>query len=191
MDYLNDNINLYMEEFEEALNSAVEHTKIEFANIRTGRVNPIVVEKVTVEYYGTTTPLRDLATINNEDARTLVINPWDVSIRAEVCRALGAANLGANPIDNGQCIRMIFPALTEERRKEIVKDVKAKAEQCRTVMRNERRDVLDKVKKTAKTDKISEDDVKSIETDVQKLLDSYISNLDAILAKKEVEIMEI
>ena len=191
MDYFNDNINFYMEEFEEGLKHAVDFALAEFATVRTGRVSPALVERVSVEYYGTPTILRDLATVTNEDARTLIISPWDVAIRAGVCKALTAANLGSNPIDNGQCIRMIFPQLTEDRRKDLVKSVKAIAENARVVMRNLRRDALDKIKKSAKEDKIGDDDLKAIETDVQKVLDSYIENLDGFLAKKETEILTV
>jgi ribosome recycling factor len=180
-----------MDKYESALKGAVNFAQSEFNNIRAGRVNPAMVERVSVDYYGTPTILRDLATITNEDSRTLVINPWDIAVRVEVCKAIHAANLGANPIDNGQFIRMIFPQLTEERRKELVKQVKVIAENSKVTMRNERRDAIDKIRKSAKADKIGEDDLKSIETDIQKTLDSYITTLDKFLAKKEAEIMEV
>ena len=191
MDYLNDNINEAMLLYEEKLERAVNHVRGEFTNIRAGRVGSAIVERITVEYYGTATPLRELATITNEDSRTLLVNPWDISIRPEVCKALGAANLGANPIDNGQYIRMIFPALTEERRKELVRQVKTVAEGAKVTMRNERRDAIDKIKKIAKEEKFGEDDIKSMETDIQKLLDNYIASIEKLLEKKESEIMEI
>jgi ribosome recycling factor len=180
-----------MEDFETELKQCVDYTLSEFTNVRTGRVSPTIAERITVEYYGTPTILRDLATITNEDARTLLINPWDISIRAEVCKALASANIGANPIDNGQYIRMIFPLLTEERRKELVKQVRVMTENCRVAIRNKRRDILDKIKKTAKTESIGEDDVKMVETDVQKIVDSYISNIETFLNKKESDIMTV
>jgi len=191
MDYLNDSINQAIDTYEGGLKKAVNFAQSEFTNIRAGRVNPSIVERVTVEYYGTPTPLRDLATITNEDSRTILVNPWDVSVRADVCKALGSANVGANPIDNGQYIRMIFPALTEERRRELVKQVKAIAENAKIAMRNERRDAIDKVKRAAKTDKLSEDEIKGIEIDIQNMLDNYTKTLDSFLAKKESEIMEV
>jgi len=191
MDYFNENINFAMELYKDKLKSAVSHAATEFSNIRAGRVNPAIIERVTVEYCGAHMPISDLATITNEDARTLVISPWDIAVRSEMCRALGSANLGANPIDNGQYIRMIFPQLTEDRRRDLVKQVKTIAESSRVTMRNERRDVMDKVRKAAKTDKFSEDELKGIETDIQKLLDDDIKNLDTILSRKEAEIMEI
>ena len=190
-DYFNETVNASMDAFECKLKDTVNFALGEFASVRTGRVSPTIIERVTVEYYGTPTILRDLATITNEDSRTLLVSPWDISVRPEVCRVLAAANLGANPIDNGQYIRLIFPALNEERRRELVKQVKQIAENARIAMRNERRDVIDRVKKTAKNDKLGEDEVKQIETDIQKTLDSYVSNLDNFLQKKEAEIMEI
>jgi len=191
MDYLNEEINGAMDKYESGLKTAVAHAQNEFSNIRAGRVSVSVVERIMVTYYGTPTPLRDLATISNEDSRTLLINPWDISVRPEVCKALGAANIGANPIDNGQFIRMIFPALTEERRKELVKQVRIIAENVRVTMRNERRVAIDAVRKIAKSDKMSEDEIKQIEGDIQKLVDNYIANLDSFLAKKETEILEV
>ena len=191
MDYFNESINQAMEAYKDRLNNTTEFAKTEFTNIRAGRVNPAIVERISVEYCGAQMPISDLATITNEDARTLVISPWDIAVRPEICRVLGAANLGANPIDNGQCIRMIFPALNEERRKELAKQVKTIAENTRVTMRNERRDVIDRVRKQAKQDNFSEDDIKSTETDIQKILDDHIKNLDTILARKEAEILEI
>ena len=191
MDYLNDAINEEFDKYENKLKNAVNFALNEFATVRTGRINPSIVERVTVEYYGTPTILRDLATITNEDARSLIISPWDISIRPEVCKVLVAANLGANPIDNGQFIRMIFPNLTEERRKELVKQVKSIAENVRVTMRNERRVAIDAMRKIAKADKTSEDELKQIESDIQKLVDNYIVNLDTFLGKKEAEIMEV
>ena len=191
MDYLNDTINLTMDVYESALKDTVNYALQEFNRVRAGRVSPNIIERVTVDYYGTPTILRDMSTITNEDARTLSINVWDVAMRTAVCGALASANLGANPIDNGQVIRMIFPQLTEERRKELVKQVKTLAENARVAMRNERRDAISEIRKTAKSDNFGEDDIKSMEGDVQKLLDNYIANLDNLLAKKEAEIMEV
>jgi len=191
MDYLNETINQAIEAYKDKLNSAVDFAKSEFANVRAGRVSSSIVENVTIDAYDTKMRIAELATVTNEDARTLVINAWDVALRPEIARVLAKENLGANPIDNGQNIRMIFPALTEERRKELVKQVKVLAENARVTMRNERRDVIDKVRKTAKTDKFSEDEIKNIETDIQKVLDDYIKNLDTFLERKEKEILEI
>ncbi|MCL2229363.1 MAG: ribosome recycling factor [Firmicutes bacterium] len=177
--------------FENALEHAVNFVLSQFSDIRAGRVSPSLVEGITVEYYGTPTRLKDIATITNEDSRTLIINPWDVSIRPEVGRVLMAANVGANPIDNGQNIRMTFPALTEDRRKELCKQVRQIAEDGRVTMRNARRDVMQKTQKIAKETKLSEDEQKGLETDIQKILNDYIANLDSFLTKKETEIMAV
>ena len=191
MDYLNENITEQMFNFEERLEKSVTYVKNEFGLVRAGRVNPGIVERVTVDYFGTPTPLKQLANISCADSRTIVINLWDTAIIREVCKAIGNANVGASPIDDGRIIRLIFPQLTEERRKELVKQVKKICEEGKIAMRNDRRDALDKIKKICKEQKISEDEQKSVEVDVQKMLDSYVSSLDKLLEKKESEIMEI
>jgi ribosome recycling factor len=191
MDYFEESIRNAIDTFEGKLDNSVEFALKEFANIRAGRVSPAIIENVSVPYYGTPTRLRDLSTITNEDSRTILINVWDIAVRPEVCKALHAANVGANPIDNGQYIRMIFPALTEDRRKELVKQVRAVAENGKVAMRNERRDVMDKVKKLYKDLKTSEDEQKNIEASILKLLNDYIANLEKFLTKKEAEIMEV
>ena len=191
MDYLNENITEQMLLFEERLEKAVTFIKNEFSMVRAGRVNPAIVERINVEYFGTPTPLKQLANISCSDNRTIVINLWDTAIIREACKAIGSANVGANPIDDGRVIRLIFPQLTEERRKELVKQVKKICEDGKVTMRNDRRDALDKVKKISKDEKVSEDEQKSIETDIQKMLDSYVSSLEKLLSKKESEIMEI
>ena len=188
---MNDKINEAMLMFEEKLEKAVNHVRSEFANVRAGRVSGAIVERITVDYYGTPTPIKELATITNEDSRTLLVNPWDIAIRPEVCKAIGSANIGANPIDNGQYIRLIFPALTEERRRDLVKQIKTIIEGAKVIMRNERRAAIDQVKKAGKDEKLSEDDLKSMEVDIQKLLDNYIASIDKLFEKKETEIMEI
>ena len=191
MDYLNDNINLAVLGYEEGLEKAVTFVKNEFALVRAGRVSTQIVERVSVDYFGVATPLKNLANISCADARTLVINLWDTAILREVCKALGNAQLGANPIDDGRVIRMIFPQLTEDRRKELVKQVKKTCEDGKVTMRNERRDALDKIKKICKEEKLSEDEQAGIEKDIQKLLDTYVQSLDKLLEKKEAEILEI
>ena len=191
MDYLNDSINAAMLGYEEKLEKAVNHVRNEFVNVRAGRVNPAVIERITVDYYGTPTPLKELATITNEDSRTLIVNPWDISIRPEVCKVIASANVGANPIDNGQYIRLIFPALTEDRRKELVKQVRIVMENAKVVMRNERRDAIDKIKRAGKEDKLGEDEIKGIEGDIQKILDNYIASVEKLCERKEAEIMEV
>lgn len=191
MDYLNDKVNLTFDVYEEKLNKRFDFLKNEFVTIRAGRVDSRIVERVTVDYFGTMTPIKNLANISCSDARTIVINPWDASVLSPIVRALGAANLGAAPVDDGRVIRLVFPQLTEESRKDLVKRVRKIAEECRVGMRNERRDAIDQVKKINVEAKLSEDDIKNIENDIQKMLDDYISNVDAILAQKEKDIMTI
>ena len=191
IDGYGDEIKAVCDTFENALEHAVNFVLSQFSDIRAGRVSPALVEGITVEYYGTATRLKDIATITNEDSRTLIINPWDVSIRPEVGRVLASANVGANPIDNGQNIRMTFPALTEDRRKELCKQVRQIAEDGRVAMRNARRDAMQKAQKVAKEIKLSEDEQKSLESDIQKVLNDYIANLDSFLTKKETEIMAV
>ena len=189
--YLSDNITEQMLVFEERLEKAVSFVKNEFSMVRASRVNPAIVERINVEYFGTLTPLKQLANISCADSRTIVINLWDTAIIREACKAIGSANVGASPIDDGRIIRLIFPQLTEERRKELVKQVRKICEDGKVTMRNDRRDVMDKVKKICKEEKISEDEQKSVEADIQKMLDSYVSSLEKVLEKKESEIMEI
>ena len=191
MDYLNENVNNLLLSCEENLEKAVNFVKNEFMLIRAGRVNTGIVDRITVDYFGTPTPLKNLANMNAADSRTLVVNLWDTSIIRDVCKAILQAQIGANPIDDGRVIRLIFPLLTEERRKELVKHAKKITEEGKVTMRNARRDALDALKKFSKSDNISEDEQKSIEADIQKLTDTYTKTLDTIFAKKEQEIMEI
>ncbi|MCL2846330.1 MAG: ribosome recycling factor [Firmicutes bacterium] len=191
MEYLNDRVNMMLLEFEEKLGKAAGHVTNEFLMVRAGRVNAAMVERIMVDYFGTPTPMRQLANISCSDSRTIVISLWDTAILRETVRALTVAQLGANPIDDGRLIRMIFPLLTEERRKELVKQVRTIAEQGKVTMRNERRSAMDSLKKISKDDNISEDEKASIEKDIQKLLDNYVGSVDKLLAKKESEILEI
>ncbi len=191
MDYLNEKLNEMLLGYEEKLNKRFDHLKNEFITVRAGRVDTRVVERVAVDYFGTMTPIKNLANISCADARTIVVNPWDGSILSSMVKALGAANLGTTPVDDGRVIRLIFPQLTAETRKDLVKKVHKLAEDTRVGMRNERRDALDQLKKINNTDKLSEDDVKNVEHDVQKMLDDYISNVDSALVQKEKDILTI
>lgn len=191
MDYLNDKLNELLINFEEKLSKRFDYLKNEFIAVRAGRVDTRIVERVTVDYFGTMTPIKNLANISCTDARTIVVNPWDGSILSSMVKALSAANLGTTPVDDGRIIRLVFPQLTAETRKELVKKVHKMAEETRVGMRNERRDALDQLKKINNADKISEDDVKNVEHDVQKILDDYVSNIDTTLAQKEKDIMTI
>lgn len=191
MDYLNEKLNELLINYEEKLSKRFDYLKNEFVLIRAGRVDTRIVERVAIDYFGTMTPIKNLANISCTDARTIVINPWDGSVLSSMVKALSAANLGTMPVDDGRVIRLIFPQLTAESRKELVKKVHAIAEDARVKMRNERRDTLDQLKKINTADKLSEDDVKNVEHDVQKMLDDYIGNIDSALAQKEKDILTI
>ena len=191
MDYLNEKLNELLINYEEKLSKRFDYLKNEFIAVRAGRVDTRIVERVTVDYFGTMTPIKNLANISCTDARTIVINPWDGSVLSAMVKALGAANLGTTPVDDGRIIRLIFPQLTAESRKDLVKKVHKIAEDTRVAMRNERRDALDQLKKINNADKLSEDDVKNVEHDIQKILDDYVGNVDAALAQKEKDIMTI
>ena len=160
-----------------------------FDAVRAGRANAKVLDRITVEYYGQETPLNGVATISNPDARTLVIQPWDTSLLKEIQKAIQISDLGINPQNDGKVIRLIFPQLTEERRKELTKQVKKYAEEAKIAMRNVRRDGMDYLKDLKKKSEISEDEQKDAEKDLQDLLDKYIKKVDAALEAKDKELM--
>ncbi len=160
-------------------------------SIRAGRANPAILDKIMVDYYGTQTPIPQLGSVSVPEARTLLIAPWDVNAVKEVEKAILKSELGINPNNDGKTIRLTFPPLTEERRKEIVKDIHKRAEEAKVAIRSIRRDAIEKYKAQKKAGEITEDDLKEIEKGVQNLTDEYIKEIDAILAKKEKEIMEV
>ena len=162
-----------------------------FNAVRAGRANAAVLDKITVEYYGTVTPIQQLATISTPDPRTLAIQPWDGSVLKGIEKAILASDLGINPQNDGRVIRLVFPQLTEERRKELVKQVKKYGEEAKVAIRNIRRDAMDKFKKMQKASEITEDDCKDLEKGIQKQTDEYIKKVDALCAKKEKELTEI
>ena len=173
------------------MDKALEHLNEEFGAVRAGRANAKVLDRITVEYYGSETPLNGVATISSPDARTLVITPWDTKLLKEIGKAIQMSDLGINPQNDGRVIRLTFPQLTEERRKDLVKQVKKYAEDAKVAMRNIRRDGMDYVKKLKKNSEITEDDQKKAEKDLQDLLDKNIKKVDAALAAKEKELMAI
>jgi ribosome recycling factor len=173
------------------MQKTVEVLTSEFAGVRAGRANPSVLNKITIEYYGTTTPVNQLATISTPDPRTLVIQPWDASVLKPIEKAIQASDLGINPQNDGRVIRLVFPQLTEERRKELAKQVKKYAEEAKVAIRNIRRDAMEKYKTQKKKSEITEDDFKNIEKDVQKITDDFIKDIDDLAAKKEKELFEI
>ena len=174
--------------YEDKMDQAVKHLEGEFRRVRAGRANPGVLDRVTVEYYGVPTPVAQVASVSTADARTLVITPWDRSILKEINKAILTSDIGINPTDDGSCIRLVFPAPTEERRKELVKEVSKMAE---VAVRNVRRDALDKFKTQKKNSEITEDDLKNLEDKMQKITDKYVKNIDDITAKKSKEVMEV
>ena len=178
-------------EFSRKMDRTLEHLGEDFDAVRAGRANAKVLDRITVEYYGSETPLNGVATISSPDARTLVITPWDTKLLKEIQKAIQMSDLGINPQNDGRVIRLIFPQLTEERRKDLSKQVKKYAEDAKVAMRNIRRDGMDYVKKLKKNGEITEDDQKKAEKDLQDMLDKYIKKVDAALAAKDKELMSI
>ena len=178
-------------EYGRRMEKALDHLQDEFGAVRAGRANAKVLDRISVEYYGSETPLAGVATISSPDARTLVVQPWDTSLLKEIQKAIQASDLGINPQNDGRVIRLVFPQLTEERRKELTKQVKKYAEDAKVAMRNIRRDGMDYVKKLKKNSEITEDDQKKAEKDLQDMLDKYTKRADDALAAKEKELMAI
>lgn len=178
-------------EIEEKMNKRVEGFHSELKTIRAGRANASVLDKVTVEYYGAQTPIAQIGAISSPEPRMLVIQPWDVSILGQIEKAINKSEIGIAPQNDGKVIRLNFPPLTEERRKELVKSVKKYSEEAKVQVRNARRDAMDDFKKKQKASEITEDDLKGIEKDIQNLTDKYIKEIDDITAAKEKEILEV
>ena len=176
-------------EFSKKMDKTLTHLAEDFDAVRAGRANPKVLDRITVEYYGQETALNGVATISSPDARSLVIQPWDTTLLKEIQKAIQLSDLGITPQNDGKVVRLIFPQLTEERRKELTKQVKKYAEDAKVAMRNVRRDGMDYVKKLKKNSEITEDDQKKAEKDLQDMLDKYIKKVDEALAAKEKELM--
>lgn len=162
-----------------------------FASVRAGRANAAVLDHISVEYYGVDTPLAQIGTVASPDPRTLTIQPWDASILKSVEKAIQASDLGINPQNDGRLIRLSFPQLTEERRKDLTKQVKKYAEDTKVAIRNIRRDAMEKYKSEKKQSDITEDDFKDIEKEMQEITDKFIADIDVMTSKKEKELMEI
>lgn len=184
-------INEVLMETESKMKGAIDATRREFAAVRTGRANPALLDRVVVEYYGTPTPLNQMANISAPEARLLLVQPWDKSQLGTIERAILKSDLGFNPTNDGTVIRLVFPQLTEERRKELVKLVRKESEEKKVAIRNLRRDANEHVKKLEKDGTVSEDEAKKGLDDIQKLTDRYITEIDRLLAAKESEIMEV
>ena len=178
-------------DYSRRMGKALDHLSEEFGAVRAGRANAKVLDRITVEYYGSETPLNGVATISAPDARTLVIQPWDTNLLKDIQKAIQTSDLGINPQNDGKVIRLIFPQLTEERRKDLTKQVKKYAEEAKVAMRNIRRDGMDYIKKLKKDSEITEDEQKKAEKDLQDLLDKYSKQADEALAAKEKELMSM
>jgi len=175
----------------EKMEKAISNLKKEYSNVRTGRANPLILEKITVEYYGTPTPLRQMANVTVQDGQTLVIAPYDKTIVNDIEKAIAKSDIGITPNSDGVCVRLTFQPLTEDRRKEICKSVKKMAEDAKVAVRNIRRDAVDEVKKIEKAENLSEDEVKDGQNEVQKLTDKYTKIIDSVEQDKEKEVMQV
>ncbi len=173
------------------MTSATEHLTEEYSSIRAGRANPGILDKIAVDYYGTQTPINQVAAISVPEARIILIQPWDTSLLSAIEKAIQKADLGINPQNDGKNIRLIFPQLTEDRRKEIVKDVAKLAEEAKISVRNIRRDALDKIKALKKSSEITEDELKKAEKNIQDFTDKSCDKIDEICNSKKKQIMEI
>ena len=180
-----------LKEFERKMEKTLDVLASDFAAVRAGRANAQVLDRITLEYYGVPTPLNQVGTISSPDARTLVIQPWDTTLLRLIEKAIQTSDLGINPQNDGRVIRLAFPQLTEERRKDLIKQVKKYAEDAKVAVRNVRRDAVDFVKKAQKKGELTEDDQKKAEKDIQDLTDKFTKRVDEMCGKKEKELMEI
>jgi len=176
---------------EEKMNKTISVLQENFAEVRAGRANPAILNKIRVDYYGTPTPINQVAGISVPEARLIVIQPWDASLLKEIEKEILKAEIGINPNNDGKVIRLAFPELTEERRKELVKEIKKTAEESKVSIRSVRREGIDEAKKAQKDSEITEDELKSAEDQIQKLTDSKIAEIDKILSEKEKEILSV
>ena len=179
------------QEFEKKMKKTCEALESQFATIRAGRANAAVLDQITVDYYGSSTPINQVASIATPDARSLLIQPWDASILKGIEKAILTSDLGIHPQNDGRMIRLVFPPLTEERRNELVKQTKKYGEEAKVAVRNIRRDAIEKFKKQQKASEITEDDYKNVEKDIQKLTDDFTKEIEKIMAAKEKELKEI
>lgn len=176
--------------YDDKMKKTYDHLESEYLGIRAGRANPHVLDKLRVDYYGTPTPIQQVGNITIPEARMIQIAPWEKSLIKEIEKAIMTSDIGINPSNDGSVIRLVFPELTEERRKDLVKDVKKKAEECKVAVRNIRRDGNDAFKKLAK-EEVSEDQIKELTDDLQKLTDKYVKDVDKLMEEKSKEIMTV
>ena len=180
-----------LNQYDEKMSKSVDALISEYASIRAGRANPHILDKLKVDYYGTPTPFQQVANISVPEARMIQIQPWEASLIKEIEKAIINSDLGLTPNNDGKVVRLVFPELTEDRRKELVKDVKKKGENAKVAVRNIRRDANDALKKMSKDNEISEDEAKQLENDVQKITDKYIAEIDKAIDDKSNEIMTV
>lgn len=176
---------------QEKMDKTINVYKENLSEIRAGRANPAILNKIKIDYYGTPTPINQVAGVSVPEARLIVIQPWDASILKEIEKAILTSDIGINPNNDGKLIRLVFPELTEERRKDLVKEIKKMAEEAKVAIRSSRRDGLDEFKKKQKDLEITEDDLKVAENDIQKLTDKKIEEIENITSNKEKEIMTV
>ena len=179
-----------LQQYDDKMKKAMDYLEQDYAGIRAGRANPHVLDKLRVDYYGTPTPIQQVGNVTVPEARIIQIAPWEKTMIKEIEKAILTSDIGINPSNDGSVIRLVFPELTEERRKELAKDVKKKAEDAKVAVRNIRRDGNDALKKLAKTE-ISEDEIKQLEEELQKLTDKYVKDIDAVMEAKSKEIMTV
>lgn len=180
-----------MQNTENKMNKTINALEADFAAIRAGRANPSILDKITVEYYGAVTPLSQVSTISVPEAKTIIIQPWDTNILKDIEKAIQTSDIGINPNNDGKVIRLSFPPLTEERRKELKKGISKRGEEAKVAVRNIRRDAIEEYKKQKKNNEITEDDLKDIEEKIQKLTDKFVKTIETITGEKEKEIMEV
>ncbi len=184
-------MNAYVTPYDEKMEKTLSYLKADLAATRAGRANPAVLDKIMVDYYGTPTAINQMAAVSVSEARVLVIQPWDASAIKNIEKAIQASDIGINPMNDGKCIRINFPQLTEERRRELVKDIKKMGEDGKVAIRAIRRDAIEKFKAIQKTSEITEDDLKNLEDEIQKATDKRTKDIDDAVKAKENEIMEI
>lgn len=180
-----------VKEYSEKMQKTVDHLAADYAAIRAGRANPHVLDKIKVDYYGTPTPIQQVGNISVPDPRIIQIQPWEKSILKDIEKAIQMSDVGINPTNDGNVIRLVFPELTEERRKDLVKDIKKKGEEAKVAVRNIRRDGNDAFKKLSKTEDVSEDEVKSLEEELQKVTDKFVKSIDGMVDEKSKDIMTV
>lgn len=188
---MNEEVEIYMDDAKDRMDKALNHLELELTKIRAGKASPAMLKDVKVDYYGSLTPLTQMANVGTSDARTIVIQPWEKKMIGEVEKAILKANLGFNPANNGEIIRIVVPELTEERRQQMSKMVKNEGENAKIAIRNIRRDTISEIKQLEKSKEISEDESKNVQDDIQKITDEFTAKVDKIIDAKQKDIMSV